>query len=157
MSVPSTMKAQVFYEAEKMALEEIEVPSLAPEEVLVKVHATGICGSDVAYFFGKSSLGTETGKGPLVLGHELSGTVAALGDVAAQKGNFQIGQKVVVNPVQSDVDSPWTKKGLSNVDLGTVTGVSEHYATLQIADDVEIKVQKSTVSAVVPKGTIDAA
>lgn len=41
--------------------------------------------------------------------------------------------------------------------LGKVTGVSEHYATLQIADNVEIKVQKSTVSAVVPKGTFDAA
>lgn len=41
--------------------------------------------------------------------------------------------------------------------LGKVTAVSEHYATLKIADDVEIKVQKSTVSAVVPKGTIDAA
>jgi preprotein translocase subunit YajC len=41
--------------------------------------------------------------------------------------------------------------------LGKVMAVSEHYATLQIADNVEIKVQKSTVSAVVPKGTIDAA
>ena len=41
--------------------------------------------------------------------------------------------------------------------LGKITGVSDHYATLRIADNVEIKVQKSTVSAVVPKGTIDAA
>jgi len=41
--------------------------------------------------------------------------------------------------------------------LGKVTAVSEHYATLQIADGVEVKVQKSTVSAVVPKGTFDAA
>ena len=41
--------------------------------------------------------------------------------------------------------------------LGKVTGVSEHYATLTITDGVEIKVQKSTVSTVVPKGTIDAA
>lgn len=41
--------------------------------------------------------------------------------------------------------------------LGKVTAVSEHYATLHIADNVEIKVQKSTVSAVVPKGTFDAA
>ena len=41
--------------------------------------------------------------------------------------------------------------------LGKVTAVSDHYATLKIADNVEIKVQKSTVSAVVPKGTIDAA
>ena len=41
--------------------------------------------------------------------------------------------------------------------LGTVTAVSEHYASVKIADDVEIKIQKSSVSAVVPKGTIDAA
>ena len=41
--------------------------------------------------------------------------------------------------------------------LGKVTAVTDHYATLKIADDVEIKIQKSTVSAIVPKGTIDAA
>ncbi len=41
--------------------------------------------------------------------------------------------------------------------LGAVTAVSEHYATLKIADNVEVKVQKSTISAVVPKGTFDAA
>ncbi len=41
--------------------------------------------------------------------------------------------------------------------LGKVTAVSEHYATIMVADKVEIKVQKSTVSAIVPKGTFDAA
>ena len=41
--------------------------------------------------------------------------------------------------------------------LGKVTAVSDHYVTLTIASNVEIKVQKSTVSAVVPKGTFDAA
>jgi len=41
--------------------------------------------------------------------------------------------------------------------LGKVTAVSEHYATVEIANNVEIKIQKSTVSNVVPKGTIDAA
>ena len=41
--------------------------------------------------------------------------------------------------------------------LGKVTAVSEHYATLKIADNVEVKIQKTTVSAVVPKGTFDAA
>lgn len=41
--------------------------------------------------------------------------------------------------------------------LGKVTGVSDHYASIRINDDVEIKIQKSSVSAVVPKGTIDAA
>jgi preprotein translocase subunit YajC len=41
--------------------------------------------------------------------------------------------------------------------LGKVTAVSDHYATVEIAKNVEIKIQKSTVTNVVPKGTIDAA
>ena len=50
MDVPEMMKAQVFYEPEQMTLEEKAVPEIGPEQVLVKVHATGICGSDVAYY-----------------------------------------------------------------------------------------------------------
>jgi preprotein translocase subunit YajC len=41
--------------------------------------------------------------------------------------------------------------------LGIVTAVSDHYVVLKIADNVEIKIQKSTVSAVVPKGTFEQA
>ena len=41
--------------------------------------------------------------------------------------------------------------------LGRVTGVSEHYAVVQIADNTEIKIQKASVSQVVPKGTFDEA
>ena len=41
--------------------------------------------------------------------------------------------------------------------LGKVTGVSEHYAVVSISDNTEIKVQKSSVSMVVPKGTFDEA
>jgi preprotein translocase subunit YajC len=41
--------------------------------------------------------------------------------------------------------------------LGKVTSVTDLYATVKIADNVEIKIQKSTVSQVVPKGTMDAA
>ena len=41
--------------------------------------------------------------------------------------------------------------------LGKISGVSEHYAVLSISDNTEIKVQKQSISAVVPKGTIDEA
>ena len=41
--------------------------------------------------------------------------------------------------------------------LGKITGVSEHYAVVKISDNTEIKVQKSSVSLVVPKGTYDEA
>ena len=41
--------------------------------------------------------------------------------------------------------------------LGKVTAVSDLYATLEIAEKVEVKIQKSTISAVAPKGTFDQA
>lgn len=41
--------------------------------------------------------------------------------------------------------------------LGKISGVSDHYAVVQIGDNTEIKVQKSSVSMVVPKGTYDEA
>ncbi|MDJ0918959.1 MAG: preprotein translocase subunit YajC [Woeseiaceae bacterium] len=41
--------------------------------------------------------------------------------------------------------------------LGKITGVSEHYAVVQIADNTEIKIQKASVSQVVPKGTMEEA
>ena len=41
--------------------------------------------------------------------------------------------------------------------LGKITGVSEHYAVIAISDNTEIKVQKASISMVVPKGTYDEA
>ena len=41
--------------------------------------------------------------------------------------------------------------------LGVITGVSEHYAVVRISDNTEIKIQKQSVSMVVPKGTYDEA
>ncbi len=41
--------------------------------------------------------------------------------------------------------------------LGRITGVSEHYVIVQVSDNTEIKMQKSSVSQVVPKGTFDQA
>ena len=65
------MKAQVFYEAEKMGMEEIPVPEVTDIDVLVRTKACGICGSDISYYFGLSPVGTDTGKGPIVLGLSL--------------------------------------------------------------------------------------
>ena len=63
------MKAWVFYEPMKMEWKEVDIPQLAPDEVLVKIKACGICGSDIAYYWGNSSLETADGKGPLILGY----------------------------------------------------------------------------------------
>ena len=58
------MKANVFYEPFKMELEEIDIPKIGANEVLVKVKAVGICGSDISYYYGHSPLMTEDGQGP---------------------------------------------------------------------------------------------
>ena len=80
------MKAAVFYEPEDIRVEEVPEPTIAEDEVLVEVAACGFCGSDVEYYYGKSPVGTATGKGPLVLGHEFSGKVVGLGKIAGTYG-----------------------------------------------------------------------
>lgn len=95
------MKAQVFYEKEKMRLEEIDIPEVTDIDVLVKVKNVGICGSDISYYYGSSPLGTADGKGPLVLGHEFTGEVIKVGSVPENLGLFKEGDRVVVNPVQN--------------------------------------------------------
>ena len=99
--MPENMKAQVFYEAEKMRLEEISVPKVSDIDVLVRVKTCGVCGSDISYYYGLSPVGTADGKGPLVLGHEYTGEVVEVGAVARSMKLFKPGDRVVVNPVQN--------------------------------------------------------
>jgi len=94
------MKTQVFYTPEVMKLEQVDIPQVKEDEVLLKVKACGICGSDVAYYFGRSPLETSNGSGPLILGHEFSGEIVEMGNLAMGNGSFEIGNRVMANPVQ---------------------------------------------------------
>ena len=66
---------------------------LAPREVLIQVAACGVCGTDVHIYHGDKGSAEVTP--PVVLGHELSGTVAAVG--AAVK-TLHVGDHVAVDP-----------------------------------------------------------
>ena len=119
------MKAQVFYEPMKMEYKEVADPKPSAEEVLVRVKACGICGSDVAYYFGDSSLETPTGKGPCVLGHEFSGEVVEVGKIPKEKGLFAVGDRVVLDPVQYCNACEVCKRGHPNLcENKVVLGVS---------------------------------
>jgi len=109
------MKAQVFYEARKMKLEELPIPEVTDIDVLVKVKNVGICGSDISYYYGLSPLGTPSGKGPLVLGHEFTGEVVEVGKVPKAMNLFKKGDRVVVNPVQNCNACNTCAAGHSNV------------------------------------------
>ena len=58
------MRVGVYYKNDDVRVEERPVPEIGPGELLVKVWASGICGSDVMEWYRKS-------KAPLVLGHDL--------------------------------------------------------------------------------------
>lgn len=123
------MKAQMFYQPEEMSLVEVDIPQVAPNEVLLKVKACGICGSDVAYFFGRSPLETENGKGPLILGHEFSGEIVEMGEMAKSGSNFNIGDRVMANPVQECGSCKYCARTQVNLcENKRVKGVSIHGA-----------------------------
>ena len=88
------MKSVVVETPGKIAVVEREIPAIKENQVLVKVKAAGICGSDVHIFHGKNAFATY----PRVVGHEFAGEIAKVGD---QAGDFAVGEHVVVDPVVS--------------------------------------------------------
>lgn len=88
------MKALVLLEPHRLVMEDRLRPEPGAGEVRVRIHRGGICGSDMHYFH-HGGFGTVRMKAPMVLGHELSGIVDAVGeDVTA----ITPGTAVAVNP-----------------------------------------------------------
>lgn len=67
------MRIAMYYNNHDVRLEEIPTPQIGPGELLVRVEACGICGSDVMEWYRRDRV-------PLVLGHEIGGQIAAVGD-----------------------------------------------------------------------------
>ncbi len=75
----------MYYSNSDVRLEEMPEPQIGPGEILMKVHASGICGSDVMEWYRRDRV-------PLVLGHEVAGEIAQVGEGVA---DFTIGERVV--------------------------------------------------------------
>ena len=96
------MKAARLHEYGKpLTLEDIPIPDLQPDEILVKVTACGMCRSDVqlidGYFRGYANIPT-----PITLGHEITGVVQKIGAIVPRSSGFQAGDAVVVAPGWGD-------------------------------------------------------
>ncbi len=81
------MRFAVYYNNKDVRIEERPIPEISDDEILIKVMASGICGTDVMEWY-------RVKKAPLVLGHELSGTVEKAGKNVR---NFKVGDRVFVS------------------------------------------------------------
>jgi len=67
------MRVAMYYNNQDVRLEEMPVPQIGPGEVLMRVEASGVCGTDLLEWYRRH-------KAPLVLGHEVAGVIAAVGE-----------------------------------------------------------------------------
>ncbi len=79
------MRTAMYYNNRDVRLEEVPTPTIGPGELLVKIIASGICGSDVMEWY-------RLHKAPLILEHEIAGLVV---EVGAGVKNFALGDRVV--------------------------------------------------------------
>ena len=103
------MKAAVFYKENDLRIEDIPVPEPKVGEVLIKVKACGICGTDVHIFHGdEGAAATPAGT---VLGHEFSGVVEKIGDGVS---GISVGDKVCVDPNKLCNECYYCKSGIGH-------------------------------------------
>jgi L-iditol 2-dehydrogenase len=88
------MRAAVLRGTGDIDLEQRAVPALAPDEVLVRIVAVGVCGSD-CHYYEHGRIGPYVVDAPLVLGHEASGVIAAVG---AEVSADRLGSRVAIEP-----------------------------------------------------------
>lgn len=88
------MEAAVLNAPHSIAVEPVEIPRLDSDQVLVRVAAVGVCGSDVHYYE-HGRIGPYVVNDPLVLGHELSGRIEEVGDGVDPA---RIGERVAIEP-----------------------------------------------------------
>jgi len=93
-----------------LRLEEQDAGDVSPGQVMVRVSKGGICGSDLHYF-NHGGFGTVRLKEPMVLGHEVAGTVVAVADDVTR---VKVGDRVAVNPSRPCSRCKYCLEGLPN-------------------------------------------
>ena len=99
------MKAAVLAGKERFEIKEVEKPKCAPGEVLVKVKACAVCGTDLRIFRGQKKVDVP------ITGHEISGVIEEIGEGVRE---ISVGDRVVVETVVGCGDCDACRKGEEN-------------------------------------------
>jgi D-xylulose reductase len=111
------MKALVLKEKNNLAILDMSFEeTLGPDDVRIKMHTIGICGSDVHYYT-HGKIGNFIVKEPMVLGHEASGTVIEVGENVK---SLKAGDRICMEPGVPDLRSRATMEGMYNLDPDVV-------------------------------------
>lgn len=102
------MQAVIWTGPRAMELRDEPEPTPGPGQVLLRVDAVGICGSELSGFLGHNSLRVP----PLVMGHEFAGTVVALGP---ETNGVAVGEAVIANPLISCGGCTFCRSGHANL------------------------------------------
>ncbi|AYM01687.1 zinc-dependent alcohol dehydrogenase family protein [Levilactobacillus yiduensis] len=145
------MKALVLTGTKKMEIQDVAKPEVKPNEVLVNTAYAGICGTDRALYAGLP--GSADAVPPIVLGHENSGIVAAIGSDVT---NVKVGDRVTVDPniycgqcEYCRTDRPELCDNLSAVGVTRDGGLEESFTApssvvYPIPDNVSLKAAATT-------------
>jgi L-idonate 5-dehydrogenase len=101
------MKCLVYSAPETVEIQDRPLPTPSGDQVLVDISATGICGSDIHYYFDGRN-GSFVVREPLIPGHEASATVAAIG---AGVTRVKVGDKVAVSPSHACGQCDYCREG----------------------------------------------
>ncbi|MDK1377609.1 MULTISPECIES: L-idonate 5-dehydrogenase [unclassified Sinorhizobium] len=104
------MKVVVIHAAKDLRVEERDAEVLGPGQIEVQVEAGGICGSDLHYY-NHGGFGTVRLREPMILGHEVAGTIKALGEGVAR---FAVGDRVAVSPSRPCGRCEYCQRGQQN-------------------------------------------
>jgi S-(hydroxymethyl)glutathione dehydrogenase/alcohol dehydrogenase len=103
------MKAAVLHELNRpMTLEDFHLPTIATDEVLIKVKACGVCHTDLKVIEGRIP-----SRMPTIIGHEVSGTIEEVGP--GQRGAFKAGDAVIVGTRHRCGRCPYCLSGRENL------------------------------------------
>ncbi|MBS9437669.1 NAD(P)-dependent alcohol dehydrogenase [Photorhabdus noenieputensis] len=107
------MKALVLEKAGQISIQDWETSEILGEnDVEIKIHSVGICGSDVHYYqYGR--IGPFIVEKPMILGHEASGVITAVGKNVT---HLKIGDRVCMEPGIPNLQSPQSRAGIYNLD-----------------------------------------
>ena len=112
------MKALLLSDARRLAITDIPVPAIGDDDVLVRVRACGVCGSDIHGYDGSTGRRIP----PLVMGHEAAGLIESVG---ARVTDFHPGDRVTFDSTVSCGTCDFCRSGRINLcDRRTVLGVS---------------------------------